>query len=333
MATNRHAQIRYSVLDRCFSNNGRLYDYEDLLFEVNSALNEVGTEGIKLRQLQYDIEHMRSEAGWSIEFEEGLRKESKKAWRYKDPNYSISNHPLNVNNTEQLETTLAILTRYKHREEFGWLEELIPRMQQAFKLADMGERGIISYQENIDLKGREFIGLLFSLILKQKQIKLVYRPFGKDSSEIILSPFHLKQFNNRWFLFAKHPKYPNISNYPLDRIESIQELPEKAESCNVDWMDYFDDIVGVTHPENGKSELIKLRFSDSRIAYVKTKPLHSTQKIDKEDPEGLTISIEVIPNRELIQLILSFGPDIEVLDPKSLRNEITKKINQLNEIY
>lgn len=333
MATNRHAQIRYTILDRCFSNPGRLYDYEDLLNEVNSVLIDLGSKGIEKRQIQYDMEHMRSDAGWSVEFQDGLRKKRKKAWRYKDSKFSIANHPLNVNDTEQLETTLSILSRYKHREEFSWLEELIPRMQQAFELVEKGESGIISYQENIDLKGREFIGPLFNLILKQKQIKLVYKPFEKDASVIVLSPFHLKQYNNRWFLFAKHPNYSDISNYPLDRIQSVEEHNLEAESCDINWMDYFDDIVGVTHPENGKSELVKLRFSDSRIAYVKTKPLHRTQKIDKEDPEGLTITIEVIPNRELIQLILSFGPDIEVLDPKSLRNEIAEKINQLKGIY
>jgi predicted DNA-binding transcriptional regulator YafY len=333
MATNRHAQIRYNILDRCFSNFNRLYDYNDLLEELNTTLFELGTEGIKLRQLQYDIEHMQSDAGWAIELEEGLRKGRKKAFRYADSSYSIANHPLNVNDTEQLETTLAILSRYKHREEFSWLEELIPRMQQAFKLADKGENGIISYQENVDLKGREHIGVLFNLILKKKQIKINYKPYGKDPIEAVLSPFHLKQYNNRWFLFAKHSNYPNISNYPLDRIESIEELTDDAEENDIDWMDYFDDIIGVTHPENDQIERVKLKFSERRIDYVKTKPLHGTQRLFKEDDSALTITLEVIPNLELIQLILSFGPDVEVLEPKSLRNKITEKIDQLKQIY
>jgi hypothetical protein len=97
MATNRHAQIRYTILDRCFSNFNRLYNYDDLLEEVNSILYDLGTEGVKLRQLQYDIEHMKSDAGWAVELDESLKKGSKKAFRYNDKNFSISNHPLNVN--------------------------------------------------------------------------------------------------------------------------------------------------------------------------------------------------------------------------------------------
>lgn len=333
MSTNKNAQIRYTILDRCFSNFNRLYTYDDLLDEINSVLVDLGTEGIKLRQLQYDISHMCSEAGWSIELDETLKKGRKRAFRYLDRNFSIANHPLNVNDAEQLETTLAILSRYKHREEFSWLEELIPRMEQAFDLVAAGENGIMSYQENFDLKGKEHIGTIFNLIVKKKQIKIDYEPYGKEPRKVALSPFHLKQYNNRWFLFGKHPEYETISNYPLDRILSIEELEYDVEPNNINWLDYFDEIIGVTKPEGIEIENIKLKFTANRINYVLTKPLHGTQRIDKNDESGLTVIIEVIPNPELKQLILSFGKDITVVEPQNLRNEIVAIINEMKDNY
>jgi len=333
MATNRHAQIRYTILDRCFSNFNRLYDYDDLLEEINNVLYELGTEGVKLRQLQYDIEHMKSDAGWAIELIEGLKKERKKAFRYKDKNFSIANHPLNVNDSEQLETTLAILSRYKHRVEFNWLEELIPRMELAFNLVASGDNGAIGYQENIDLKGREHIGVLFNLILKRKVAKIIYQAYRKPQQEINVFPYHLKQFNNRWFLFCYNEEYNSISNYPLDRIESITELADDFEPSEINWMDHFDDIIGVTKPEDSKIQVIKLKFSEKRINYVLTKPLHGTQKLDKTDDSGLTVQIEVVPNRELYQLILSFGEDVEVISPPEIRNTIKEKIKEMNNKY
>jgi predicted DNA-binding transcriptional regulator YafY len=333
MSTNKNAQIRYTILDRCFSNFNRLYTYDDLLDEINSVLVDLGTEGIKLRQLQYDINHMCSEAGWSIELDETLKKGRKRAFRYLDRNFSIANHPLNVNDAEQLETTLAILSRYKHREEFSWLEELIPRMEQAFDLVAAGENGIMSYQENFDLKGKEHIGTIFNLIVKKKQIKIDYEPYGKEPRKVALSPFHLKQYNNRWFLFGKHPEYETISNYPLDRILSIEELEYDVEPNTINWLDYFDEIIGVTKPEGIEIENIKLKFTANRINYVLTKPLHGTQRIDKNDESGLTVIIEVIPNPELKQLILSYGKDITVVEPQNLRNEIVAIINQMKDNY
>jgi predicted DNA-binding transcriptional regulator YafY len=333
MATNKHAQIRYTILDRCFSNFNRLYTYDDLLEEVNHQLYELGTEGVKLRQLQYDIEHMKSETGWAIELDDTLKKGRKKAFRYLDKNFSIANHPLNVDDIEQLETTIAILSRYKHRAEFSWLEELIPRMEQAFNLVAIGENGAVSYQENIDLKGREYIGTLFNLILKRKQTKLVYEPYGKPPQGAVINPYHLKQYNNRWFLFCFNEEYQTISNYPLDRIISLEELNKEFEPSTINWMDYFEDIIGVTKPNDEELKMIRLKFSEKRIHYVLTKPFHGTQKLDKTDTLGLTIQIEVIPNPELYQLILSFGEDVEVVSPAEVRSELKEKIRLMNEIY
>jgi hypothetical protein len=333
MATNRHAQIRYTILDRCFSNFNRLYNYDALLQEVNDVLYELGTEGVKLRQLQYDIEHMKSNEGWAIELTEDLKVGSKKAFRYKDKSFSIANHPLNVNDTEQLETTLAILSRYKHRAEFSWLEELIPRMEQAFDLVSSGENGLMGYQENIDLKGRGHLGSLFNLILKRKKTKLIYEPYGKPQQEVIICPYYLKQFNNRWFLFCYNEAYKSISNYPLDRIVNIEELADSFEPSSINWLDYFEDIIGVTKPEESKVEHIKLKFSEARINYVLTKPLHGTQKIDKTVETGNTLSIEVIPNPELYQLLLSFGADVEVITPYEVRSVIREKISEMNKKY
>jgi predicted DNA-binding transcriptional regulator YafY len=333
MPTNRHAQIRYTVLDQCFSNFNRVYTYDDLLREVNNKLRDIGTKGIEKRQLQYDIQHMQSSEGWSIELEEGLKQKRKKVFRYADKNFTIADNPLNVSEIEQLETTLTILSRYKHREEFSWLEELIPRMQQAFDLVAAGEEGIISYQQNVDLKGIEHLGTLFNLIVKHKQIKLIYEPFNKSEQEHILNPLHLKQYNNRWFLFGYNTEYDSISNFPLDRINLIEELGETFAPHNINWLDYFDDIIGVTHPEDAKVETIKLRFSEKRISYVKTKPLHSTQRILKDDPSGLSISIEVIPNNEMYQLLLSFGHQVEVLAPEIVRKEMKAKIQKMVKIY
>lgn len=333
MATNKHAQIRFTILDRCFSNFNRLYDYDDLLEEVNQELYELGTEGVKLRQLQYDIEHMKSDAGWAIELDDDLKKGRKKAFRYQDRDFSIANHPLNVDDIEQLETSIAILSRYKHRAEFSWLEELIPRMTQAFNLVASGDNGIVSYQENFDLKGRHHISTLFNLIVKRKHIRISYEPYGKPHFDVTVFPYHVKQFNNRWFLFCFNKEYESISNYPLDRINSIEELSESFEPSQINWLDYFDDIIGVTKPEDGKLEKIYLKFSEQRINYVLTKPLHGSQKMDKTDEEERTITIEVIPNHELYQLLLSYGEDVMILNPPVVREEMRKRIRNMNINY
>ena len=55
-----------------------------------------------------------------------------------------------------------------------------------------------------------------------------------------------------------------------------------------------------------------------------TKPLHLSQRIISEDDGYTKISINVKINKELISLLLSFGPDVEVIAPASLRAMIAK---------
>ncbi|QCE42387.1 helix-turn-helix transcriptional regulator [Psychroserpens sp. NJDZ02] len=333
MATNRHAQIRYTILDKCFSNFNRNFTYDDLLEEINQVLQEIGSEGIQLRQLQYDIAHMKSDVGYAIELNEDLKEGKKRVFRYNDKNFSLANNPLNVEDTEQLESTLAILSRYKNREEFNWLEELIPRMEQAFDLVSNGDDSAISYQGNQDLKGLHHLGVLFNLIIKRKVTEIEYETFANKIELAIVYPYHLKQYNNRWFLFCFNPTYNSISNYPLDRITQLRETVKTFAGSSINWLDYFEDIIGVTKPMDVVLEKIKLKFSENRINYVLTKPLHGTQKIDKEDKSNCLVLIEVIPNRELYQQLLAFGEDVEVISPKRIRQEMINKIKLMSNQY
>ena len=76
---------------------------------------------------------------------------------------------------------------------------------------------------------------------------------------------------------------------------------------------------------------VELLFSSSSAPYIKTKPIHPSQ-IETELPEGLKIRIQVIPNYELEQLILSFGEGVRVISPPLLVEKITFRLkNNLNQ--
>ena len=59
MATNKNAQLRFHILDRCFSSLNRKFEINDLLEEVNDKLSEASVAPISLRTLRSDIEGTR----------------------------------------------------------------------------------------------------------------------------------------------------------------------------------------------------------------------------------------------------------------------------------
>ena len=155
LATNKHAQIRYNTLDKCFRNPGKRFAIEDLVAACNEAIYEFTgkKEGIKKRQLYDDILFMESEQGWSIELEK--TKEGRKVYyRYEDPNFSISNKPLNETEAFQLKEALLTLSRFKGMPQYDWIEELGTRLDAEIKLNKNSEK-VMSFEENFCLKNRQ----------------------------------------------------------------------------------------------------------------------------------------------------------------------------------
>jgi predicted DNA-binding transcriptional regulator YafY len=92
-------------------------------------------------------------------------------------------------------------------------------------------------------------------------------------------------------------------------------------------------MIGVTKPVGVEVQRIKLWFSPDQAPYIDSKPLHGTQKCLSSDDSGMIISIEVIPNIELEQLILRHGEHCRVLEPELISNQIEKRIYKSLKLY
>lgn len=329
MATNKHAQIRYKVLDSCFRNTGRTYTFEELMDACCDALAEIDptSNGVSIRTIREDIAFMESDAGWSADIER-IKVSRKSIYRYRDPNFSINNQPLSKTELTQINSALEIISRFDGMPQFSWVNEIVTKINNGFELKD-NSSNIISFDSNQYLKGIEHVGLLFNAINSSKAIKIIYRSFKSDHDiEIVLHPYYLKQFNNRWFLFGLNNEYRSITNMALDRIVSFETSTLKfIKNKSINFNEYFEDIIGVTMPDKGRLTKIELLFTNEQAPYILTKPIHGSQKKKKHDENGLLITIDVIPNFELEKVILSFGDSVKVLSPKSLVTNITQRLN------
>ena len=116
----------------------------------------------------------------------------------------------------------------------------------------------------------------------------------------------------------------------MDITETIDEIKPNE----IDWADFFDEMIGVSIPSDNKAVEVILRFSVKRIPYILTKPLHGvSQRLDKTDPENRTIILNLLPNKEMYQTLLSFGSDVEVLSPVLVVEKMKIISKKMNEYY
>jgi predicted DNA-binding transcriptional regulator YafY len=334
MSTNKNATIRYQALDRCLRNPGKRYSIDDLVEACNEALLDVDplSSGIKKRQVYEDIKFMQDSRGFDAPIE--VIKEGRNAYyRYEDLGFSINNQPLNEQEAQQLKESLLTLSRFKGLPQFDWMEELSARLEHTFQLKS--SQNVISFEENQFLIGREFISPIYNAIVNQKVLKIVYQSFKQEESiELEFHPYHLKQYNNRWFVFGIVTGNTNITNLPLDRIFSIDESNNKyVPNDSIDFDEYFEDVIGVSVPNNSVPQKVILKIDRELWPYIKTKPLHGSQKVKQETNEFTIIQLEVHLNYELESLILSRGEAIEVLESVELREKIKTRIQQLLNKY
>ncbi|MCF8373136.1 MAG: WYL domain-containing protein [Bacteroidales bacterium] len=319
MATNKNATIRYQTLDRCFRNPGRKYYIEELV-EALSDLDP-DSSGIRKRQIYEDIKFMRESRGFDAPIE-SYKDGRKTYYRYDDLNFSINNQPLNEKEAQQLRESLFTLSRFKGMPQFEWVEEIKARLEQSFHLKST--QRVMSFEENPFLTGREYIGELYNSIVNQQVLKILYRPFKKEENiEFIIHPYHLKQYNNRWFLFGLNDNERNLANIALDRIVSIEETnKEYQENDNINFEEYFEDVIGVTVNLDANLEKVLIKISSVLWPYVKSKPLHGSQKVKMRTDSEVIVELTVQVNHELIALLFSYLDGIEILEPVVLRERV-----------
>lgn len=339
MATNKNALIRYKHLDTLLSDRHHYYDINDLTEKVNQLLQDEGFQTVTRRCIEKDLVYL-TERPFCAPIKR-FKHNGKNCVAYKNPSFSIFIQEMSREERHLLRELLNTLGQFDGLDNFEWLDK--------FKsgLGNTRRRQIISFSNNPYLKNSNLLGTLFDLISNEVVICLSYHTFADPTvRSIAFHPYLLKQYNDRWFLLGAADDDGKILTFALDRIDKVESLPEKKYvPCPDDLSNRFEDIVGVTLYEDRPIEHIVFWASDASKDYIMTKPIHESQTSIKGETEnnlhekhpqldgGAFFSIDCIQNYELIREFCSFGKELIVLEPSSIRDEAFKRISMMVDKY
>ncbi len=335
MPINKLALIRYRTIDECLRNCYRRWTLDDLVQACSDAVYEYEgiADGVSRRTVQLDLQTMRSE---KLGYNAPIVVFEKKYYTYEDTDYSITNNPLTGQDLSTLTEVVEVLRQFS---AFGYLRELtgmVNKLEQHVQQQRPGAgRSLIHFERNDLLRGLEHIDPLHRAIQQQHPIELTYQSFtAHQPNTFVFHPYLLKEYRNRWFVVGVRNK-GTIQNLALDRIQSFTVLPNITlrTDIGVDLDTYFNDVIGVTKSAHLRPSQIVLRVHKTHLPYILTKPIHHSQKLLREEPEGALLGIKVVLNFELEREILGFGEFVEVLAPTRLRNSISQRVQASQALY
>ena len=288
---SKHGTIRRYSLEIEKISRGQFPSFQ----EIKDYLFEHGFE-IGDRTIQRDIEQIRFEFGIEIKYD-----------RDKNGYYIDYENSLN---TESFFRFLEIVNTAE------LLTESLLESKDSLKH--------ISFDTGGGLNGIENLRPLLKAIKANRKIVFTHFNFHSEKSrKYTLKPYLLKEYQNRWYVIGIVGGMNNFMTFGIDRIENLEIKTDTFKpDKKLNPIEMFNQTIGLVYSEN-VAQTIVLSFTPTQGKYIKTLPLHSSQKILIDDEQECKISLEVVPNYELIQQILKHGETVKVIE-QWLVDEVTE---------
>ena len=336
MPINRNALIRYKTIDNCLRRRHVKWTLDDLITACSDALYEyTGVDKIiSRRTIQLDIQMMRS---GSLGAPAPIEVYENRYYRYKDPDYSFTDSPLTDDDLKLMGDTVEMLRQFGGFSAFAGMEDVLGRLEDHVSSMRHKRRPVILLEKNDDLRGLKYIEPLYKAIIAKTPVKIIYKSFkSRDMQKFIFSPYFLKEFRNRWFVYGWKKGAGMIFNLALDRIHEMGAAPGEVyqENTVIDPDTFFDNLIGVTKNISDKAHKVRFWAAPGQVPYIETKPLHKSQFVVQRNDDGSAIfQMEVVLNYELEKDLLGFGEGVKVLAPRQLVHNMSKRLRQAAENY
>lgn len=176
--------------------------------------------------------------------------------------------------------------------------------------------------ENVP-SGGEKLKMVIKAMKECKKISITYRRYGGHATRTFdLEPYCIKLFGQRWYMLGRFADR-GFATFSLDRMLEIQMSDENFKfDKDFDAASYFSDCFGVMLDENSKPERVKIRAYGYEPYYLRDLPLHHSQREIKSTEEYCDFELRLKITSDFKAKLLSRGEWIEILEPKTLAEEI-----------
>lgn len=194
--------------------------------------------------------------------------------------------------------------------------------------------------------GQTWLTCIADAMRRNHVLSITHQGFGKpEPSTFDIEPYFLKVVKRRWYVVARSPYYSERNKeqgvkpsdvylvYALDRISDIQDTGRTFKmKKNFDVHSYFEGCCGII-TSNESPQKIVLRAYNGFADYLRTLPLHESQREIGSDDESTLFEYHLKPTFDFYQLVLAQGDQVEVLEPEPVRDEMRNFAQNMLDYY
>ena len=183
---------------------------------------------------------------------------------------------------------------------------------------------------NID---SEILIKLESALLEERQIEIeYYSRQDKSASPYTVHPLGIVLRGQISYLVCTIFDYQDIRMLAMHRITNAEKLNEQSNRPEKFSLQEYANSSVFGFNNNGLIDL-KLKFTQEAGQHLFETPLNDTQTIEETNSGEILVNAKIADNAQLRWWILGFGGQVEVIEPNSLRQDISKVCKSLSKIY
>lgn len=213
----------------------------------------------------------------------------------------------------------------------SWLLNTFSLSNILMESRDIHERILV---ENVP-SGQKFLSGIVKALRENSILNICYQNFhnGKPWS-FDIEPYCVKLFRQRWYLVARSPYDDKIRIYGLDRILEMSETGGHFKlSQKFNASAFFENSFGIITADDDKPETIEFKVTNNQRQYIRSLPLHHSQREIRCEPDYSVFTIFVNPTFDLMQEFLKYGDSLELIRPDGLRKQLAEIIKRIHSHY
>ena len=243
---------------------------------------------------------------------------------------------------KDITTLFGIVIQYNRKDKTYTIDEeeiedqSVTRMIDAFSIHHALQEGN-KLSPSVFLEKRKSLGTehIYGIIHAIQNLYLLQFTHQKHWEDFItqreVKPIAIKESQQRWYLVALDKKDDTVKTFGLDRISNLKITDIKFKPLVYNVEKEFQHAFGVETYE--QAEKVVLQFYNKQGNYIKTFPLHESQRILEETEDSVKLEIFIHTTNDIKMELLKYGSNVKVIAPIPLQKAIKKRISEMSNLY